>query len=120
MPPAAADKKLTSEPVAGKATEIPVWIALFLAALAAAMRLWQLGAKSLWLDEAASIEIARWDLQSVGRAVHQPPGAALFYWYQSLYYCFLHFWLRLGDSALLGRLPAAIVGIATVVRQYCV
>src|SRR5438477_12073685 len=115
MPPAAADKKLTSEPVAGKATEIPVWIALSLAALAAAMRLWQLGAKSLWLDEAASIEIGRWDLQLVVRAVHQPPGAAIFSWYQSLYYFLLHAWLRLGGSEFLVRLPSAMFGMATVV-----
>ena len=120
MQPAAADKKLTSEPVAGKATEIREWIALSVATLAAAMRLWQLGAKSLWLDEAASIEIARWDLHSVVRAVHQPAGAALFYWYQSLYYFLLHFLLGLGDSEFLVRLPSAILGIATVVMLYFV
>src|SRR5438045_9480698 len=114
------DQAMPSEPIARRPAQFGGWPLVLIVGVAAATRLWHLGGKSAWLDEAASIAIARWNLHSVWQAAHQPPSAALFYWYQSLYYFLLHFWLRLGDSELLVRLPSAIFGIATVIVLYAV
>lgn len=87
--------------------------------LAVALRFAHLGFKSLWLDEVASIVIARQNFSSVWSALHSlPANTSVFYVYMSLYYALLHFWLGLGNSEFLIRLPSAVFGIATVLLIY--
>ncbi len=74
--------------------------------LAAALRLWGLGDRSLWYDEFATLSVVR---ETAGRwltadPIH-PPG----------YYLLLGAWTRLfGDGPFLLRLPSAILGAAVV------
>ncbi|HUT03666.1 MAG TPA: glycosyltransferase family 39 protein [bacterium] len=76
--------------------------------LAAALRLWGLGAQSIWQDEAYSVVLAR---EHVGTIIQRqvedssPP----------LYYVLLHFWIVIfGDSEFAARLPSALCGIGLV------
>ncbi len=75
------------------------------------MRLFGLGAESIWLDEVTSLTIARMDLASVvawaAGDIHPP-----------LYYLVLHFWLYLGESEYALRALSALVGIACVAVVY--
>jgi len=77
--------------------------------LATLLRLWGLGAQSLWLDEAFSHLFARlpldvaWQAMTVD-AVHPP-----------LYYFLLRPWLALaGESEFALRFPSAMAGVLTV------
>jgi uncharacterized membrane protein len=88
------------------------WAAILLGGivlLGAALRLANLGAKSLWIDEAFSIWMARQPPDAIWRlTVHldqHPP----------LYYLLLHGWMRLfGDSEAAARGLSALCGIATI------
>lgn len=77
--------------------------------LAALVRLWGLGAQSLWMDEAFSHLFARLPLDVAWQAmivdaVHPP-----------LYYLLLRPWLALaGESEFALRLPSAAAGVLTV------
>jgi len=77
-----------------------------------AARLWDLGAKSLWLDEAGDYWIAAAPLGGILAANRQgsmdPP----------LYYYFLHFWMRLGRSEFVLRLPSVLCGTAAIYVFY--
>lgn len=88
------------------------WVAGGAVALALALRLFQLGHKSVWLDEAASVAIARlsWVHFLALLSDHEANMA--------LYYGLLRFWLHLGDSAWLIRLPSVLFGIASVWLLY--
>ena len=72
------------------------------------LRVWALGAKSLWLDEAFSIWLARQPLGELWswlvRIDQHPP----------LYYTLLQLWLRLGDDAGTVRLLSALCSTATI------
>lgn len=77
--------------------------------LAAALRLYGLGAQSLWFDEAASVRIVRQDfgqmLSSIREDERIPP----------LHYLILHAWVRVfGHAEWSVRLPSALAGIAAV------
>lgn len=82
--------------------------------IAAMLRIWAIGSKPLWLDEAFSIWVAHHDVVDliifVGRVDHHPP----------LYYLMLHFWqLVAGDSATAVRVPSAALGTLSVPLLYC-
>lgn len=89
-------------------------VALLMAVLvvAAAARLHDLGGKSIWLDEAFSIYVARQPpdriLEIVVRHDTPPP----------LYYLLLHFWMGLGDDAFSVRLLSALLSIFAVGATY--
>ena len=90
-------------------------ILILLTILGAFLRLFQLGAASLWLDEATTLTFARqsiaqiWGSLSSASEYHPP----LFYWME-------HFMLALGESEFVLRLIPAIVGILTVPAFYLV
>ena len=67
-----------------------------------ALRLHGLGEKALWTDEENMLRNARSDLGHIFQT-----------WAQPLYYAFLHVWGQVvGETALLLRLPAALLGTA--------
>src|SRR5208283_5218592 len=80
--------------------------------LGAGLRLVALGHKSFWLDEIASVEIAR-----------LPDGA---FWFQlwhhegnmALYYVLLRQWLHFGGSEASVRMLSAVLGIASIPLMY--
>lgn len=72
--------------------------------LSAALRMFQLGTESLWVDEGYSLRDA-----SAGLSLTDM---------RPLYFIILHFWAMLGGSDLWLRLPAAIFGILSVWLMY--
>lgn len=77
-------------------------------ALSLGLRLLFLSQKSLWLDEAWSIGIARLPWKAMWwSAVHQDPN-------MSVYQCLLHVWMRIGQSELWIRTLSVIFGAANV------
>jgi mannosyltransferase len=87
------------------------WLLLFLV-VGTALRMYMLGVKSLWLDEAFSVEVARMPLPAFLRTV---------WWGEAnmtLYYVFLRFWIHLGDSELWLRCLSAVVGVLTIAATY--
>ncbi len=80
------------------------WIAVAAVAVGCAIRVWDLGGKSLWFDEALSLEDSTSLTTKFGSGFHPP-----------LFYYALHAWARLAghsDAAL--RLIAAVPGAITV------
>jgi mannosyltransferase len=93
------------------------WTAILLLAitfLALALRLYRLGAQSLWYDEGVSVYLARMSLPQLTAWTAddiQPP----------LYYYLLHFWLLLfGQSSneFVARFPSLFFGVLTVPLMY--
>ena len=88
-------------------------VLIVLTVLGAFLRFLQLGAASLWLDEATTFNIARgslaqiWGSLSSGSEFHPP-----------LFYLMEHFMLGLGQSEFVLRLIPAIVGILTIPAFY--
>src|SRR5262245_12583092 len=90
-----------------------LWLPAILA-LAAALRVFHLGAESAWVDEAFSITIARDSLSRIvaetAADVHPP-----------LYYFALFFWERIaGSSEAWARLLSAVFSVATIVSAHAV
>ncbi len=84
------------------------WIALP-CALAAALVLYQLATRSLWLDEAASVSIASQHGHALWHAIAHDGGNMIGY------YLFLHVLIgAFGDAAAVIRVPSAIATVATV------
>ena len=78
------------------------------------LRLYDVGAESIWVDELSSIQRARWSLpeliSDVSQSVHPP-----------LYFVILHYWVSLfGDSEFAARLPSAIFGVLALPAVYLV
>ena len=71
-----------------------------------ALRLWQLGTASLWLDEAASVQFAGlpWSVLWLSGYDNAPP----------LYYSLLKLVLRFGDGEAVIRLPSVLFGVLTI------
>jgi mannosyltransferase len=88
---------------------VPVAVLLL---VALAVRLYDLGDKPLWLDEAYSYDYAQ---RSVA-ALWSP--SAPVDMHPPLYYVLLGAWLQLGDSEAWLRLPSALVSAAAVVPTY--
>lgn len=74
------------------------------------LRLLFLGSKSLWLDEALSINMARTTTQLLSSRFDNahPP----------LYYFLLHYWLPLGSSEFILRLSSALVSTLAIPLSY--
>jgi mannosyltransferase len=65
------------------------------------LRLYRLGAQSLWFDEAQTLDVAGYPLAEIARRAYRPP----------LFHMALHFWMRIaGDSEFLLRLPSTLFG----------
>ncbi len=78
------------------------------------MRTWEIGRKTLWLDEAFSVWLARHPLGEmlawIARLDQHPP----------LYYMLLHFWIRLvGDGPAAVRLLSALLSTLAIPAVYC-
>ncbi len=88
-------------------------ILLLILALGAVLRIVNLGADSIWLDEAYSIQFARLPLQQLidetaSSDVHPP-----------LYYLLLHYWIKLcGDSEAGARLLSALFSLLSILMLY--
>lgn len=108
--PAVADAQLTCT----GASRTQVTVALALLTLAGAgLRLWHLGGKSLWLDEGATVALARASWRHF----------AWVWWHgeanlQSIYFLLMRAWIHLGDSETWLRLPSALFGIASIPVLY--
>lgn len=76
------------------------------------LRLWQIGDKSLWIDEAFSVWVAEQPIPDalawLARIDQHPP----------LYYLLLHFWLRMGDDAATVRALSALLSALNVPVLY--
>ncbi len=92
-----------------------VLLLTFLTLAGAAFRLFHLGAKSIWLDEGATVTLAR---MAWPHFVHV-------WWYgeasfQGAFFLLMRGWLHLGQSEAWVRLPAALCGIASIPLIYFV
>ena len=89
---------------------------LILLTLAGAwLRLFHLGAQSLWLDEGATVTLARMTW----------PNFVHLWWcceasFQGTFFLLIRAWLHLGQSEAWVRLPAAVFGIASIPLIYLV
>jgi mannosyltransferase len=87
------------------------WLALVIAA-GAALRLFRLGTKSFWLDEAASATLARLEWPAFWNAViHRQANMAL-------YYFILRGWTKFGSSEFALRSLSVAAGIAAIPTIY--
>jgi uncharacterized membrane protein len=88
-------------------------ILLLILALGAVLRIVNLGADSIWLDEAYSIQFARLPLsqlidETAQSDVHPP-----------LYYLLLHYWIKLfNDSEAGARMLSALFGLLSILMLY--
>lgn len=88
-------------------------ILLLIVALGALLRIVNLGADSIWLDEAYSIQFARLPVpqlldETASSDVHPP-----------LYYLLLHYWIKLcGDTEAAARMLSALFGILAILVIY--
>ncbi len=97
-----------------RASRSRVTVVLALLTLAGTwLRLSHLGAKSLWLDEGATVALARasW------------PHFAWVWWHgeanlQTIYFLLMRAWVHLGSSEAWLRLPSALFGIASIPVLY--
>ncbi len=85
---------------------------LLLAAIAVAsiLRLVWLDRKSLWLDEVVTLQMARTSISDILNARWDP--------HPPLYYVLMHYWINLGESEFLLRLPSALAGILAIPLLY--
>jgi hypothetical protein len=86
---------------------------LLILSLAAALRFYRIGAKSLWLDEVMSVRLAR--LPKLGDVVRE---VARYDVHPPLFPMVHVAWMRFGDSDGLARVPPAIFGVLTVAMLY--
>jgi mannosyltransferase len=81
-------------------------------ALGAVLRVYKLGAESIWLDEAFTIQTSYGSLSQIvadtSKDVHPP-----------LYYFVMHYWMQLfGDTEFSTRLLSALFGVLTILAIY--
>ena len=112
----ATDSMKESGQAKGRARiSLPVNDALILAAIivvGAAVRFHLLGARSLWIDEAASVRFATVSWMSFLHTIWD---------YQanmSLYYFLLRGWIHLGDSEFMVRSLSVLLGVLTIPAIY--
>jgi mannosyltransferase len=102
----AADMRLAAQ---RRDTRILLW---GIVAVGALLRLWELNAKSFWLDEIASVVIARM------------PGQSFWHWLwteegnMALYYVMLRPWLEIHLGEATVRLLSVVPGIASIPLMY--
>ena len=100
-----ADSSATSAPWR---PTIWTWTAVVITVIAAAIRLWDLGGKSLWFDEVLSIADSRSIQSRFGSGYHPP-----------VFYYLLHAWLPVSENSdALVRLVSAFPGALTVAAVY--
>ncbi len=81
--------------------------------VAAALRLWHLGTKPLWFDEAWTVFIARQPLEEIPRLLR------LYDTHPPLYYLLIHFWTGLfGTGEVSVRLPGVLASVAVVAGTF--
>ena len=89
-----------------------MWMPLLLALVAGVLlRVLLIGSKSLWLDEA--VIAYRYDRRSPALLAGASEG-----YHPPLYYAFLHFWIQLGQTEAVLRLPSALFGVLTIPLIY--
>jgi mannosyltransferase len=80
--------------------------------VATLLRLYRLGTKSLWLDEAASVTLARLDWRSFWIAItHRQANMVL-------YYVLLRGWIQLGSGEFVVRSLSVVAGVAAIPAIY--
>jgi len=99
--------------VRGKTSATTAATVIVLTLTAAALRLSHLGTKSLWLDEGATVALARMNWQHF----------AWVWWHgeanlQTIYFLLMRAWVHGGLSEAWLRLPSALFGIASVPLLY--
>ncbi|MDW8236432.1 MAG: hypothetical protein RMK98_07440 [Bacteroidia bacterium] len=86
-----------------------LWVYGLILVIAAGLRLYNLGRRSLWFDEATEFWVAKAPttqlLPCIKRSIQDPP----------LYSILLHLWVRLGESEFFLRLPSVIFSLAGIV-----
>ncbi|MCB0068485.1 MAG: glycosyltransferase family 39 protein, partial [Caldilineaceae bacterium] len=91
----------------GRVAVAALWLGA-ITLLGLGLRVWAIGAKGLWLDEAFSIWMSRHPLPELldwlVRIDQHPP----------LYYALLHGWLAFGDSEAWVRALSALAGTLTI------
>ncbi|HET9402220.1 MAG TPA: glycosyltransferase family 39 protein [Candidatus Acidoferrales bacterium] len=87
---------------------ISTLVSILIAIVAAILRFYRLGTKSIWLDEGMSIAIARLPWNQFFKLIWAREAN------MTAYYVVLHFWLKLGSSEYFIRSLSAILGVATV------
>jgi len=101
----------TLKPAARWRQAWPIVAIVAITALGLFLRLWQLGAQSLWYDEAQTLYVARFPLAEIVRRTYRPP----------LYHFLLHFWAPIGgESEFALRLPSALFGALVPPLAYLV
>jgi mannosyltransferase len=86
-----------------------VLLLLLILALGSFLRIYDLGAESIWLDEAWSIQESAMSIQGIAQNSNQPP----------LYFLILNFWINLfGTSEVALRSLSAIFGIISILFIY--
>ena len=87
-----------------------LWQFMLVLLLAAAIRFYNLGYASLWLDEAETIRISSYPFSRLWVTAYDntPP----------LYYTVIHFLLKLGHGEYLLRLPSAVFGVLSIAIMY--
>ncbi len=83
-------------------------IAMAITIVAAALRFFNLGKESIWLDEGFSIWLAHFDWHSLWSVVSTSEAN------MALYYLLLHVWMEFGENEVLVRSISAIAGILTI------
>jgi mannosyltransferase len=89
------------------------WLLAVLTIVGGVLRVWQIGQKGLWLDEAFSVWLGWQPVPQMWgwllKIDQHPP----------LYYTLLHFWMVFGDSASAVRLFSALAGTLTIPVIFC-
>ena len=97
---------------AAQTARLPLTLGAVLLA-AVALRLWGLGHKSLWFDEAYSVYIARQALGEIPRLLR------LYDTHPPLYYVLLHLWMGVaGQSEVAVRVPSVVASLAAIGLTY--
>jgi uncharacterized membrane protein len=89
---------------------IATWLPLLAVVVALALRLIALDRKSLWLDEVTTLHIAGTSVDDIIMARWDP--------HPPLYYLLMHYWIGLGQSEFILRLPSAPAGAAAIPLLY--
>ncbi len=111
----AGDLRNPTAPARDATNATAVLLLVFLTLVAAWLRLSRLGSKSLWLDEGATVALARASWQHF----------AWVWWHgeanlQTVYFLMMRAWVHGGLSETWLRLPSALFGIASVPLLYLV
>jgi len=95
----------------GMSTRQVVLLLILILAVGSFLRIYDLGAESIWLDEACSIHESAMSVQGIAEHANHPP----------LYFFILRFWIHLfGTSEVVLRSLSAIFGIISIPLIYLV